>query len=180
VNVFEGLENIRNRLPFKLLGIDSDNGGEFINAHLVSYCQREGITFTRSRPYRKNDNCFVEQKNYTLVRRAAGYLRYDTPEEIRVLNRLYYYWCLRSNFFLPTMKLVSKQRIGSKVIKKYDSPQTPYQRLLASPHLSASEKQQLRQTYQELNPAQLTREIERLQRELLAAHQKKTRRRRVA
>lgn len=180
VNVFEGLKNIRKRLPFRLLGIDSDNGGEFINAHLVAYCKQEDITFTRSRPYRKNDNCFVEEKNYTLVRRAVGYLRYETPEELEVMNRLYHYWCLRSNYFLPTMKLVSKQRIGSKVVKKYDSPRTPYQRLLESPHVPPRVKQQLRQTYKELNPAQLTREIARLQQALVKTHQKKHRKQKVA
>lgn len=178
--VFKGLENIRKRLPFKLLGIDSDNGAEFINGHLVGYCKKEDITFTRSRPYRKNDNCFVEEKNYTLVRRAVGYLRYDTPEELEVLNRLYHYWCLRTNYFLPTMKLINKSRIGSKVVKKYDSPQTPYQRLLGSAHVAARGKQQLRQTYEELNPAQLTREIVRLQQALLKAHQKKNRGQRLA
>lgn len=178
--VFKALENIRKRLPFKLLGIDSDNGGEFINAHLVNYCKNEDITFTRSRPYRKNDNCFVEEKNYTLVRRAAGYLRYDTPQELEILNRLYHYWCLRTNYFLPTMKLVNKYRIGSKVVKKYDSPQTPYQRLLESAHVPARVKQQLRQTYEELNPAQLTREIVRLQQALLKTHQKKSKAQRLA
>ena len=179
-HVFEGLQNVRKRLPFKLLGIDSDNGSEFINAHLVTYCMKEDITFTRSRPYRKNDNCFVEEKNYTLVRRAAGYLRYDTPRELEILNRLYHYWCLRTNYFLPTMKLINKYRIGSKVVKQYDSPQTPYQRLLASRHVTARVKQQLRQVYEELNPAQLTREIGRLQQALLKAHQKKNKRQKLA
>src|SRR5215813_4036504 len=180
LHVFNGLQNVRKRLPFKLLGIDSDNGSEFINAHLVTYCMQEDITFTRSRPYRKNDNCFVEEKNYTLVRRAAGYLRYDTPRELEILNRLYHYWCLRTNYFLPTMKLINKYRIGSKVVKQYDSPQTPYQRLLASRHVTARVKQQLRQVYEELNPAQLTREIGRLQQALLKAHQKKNKRQKLA
>jgi len=180
VHVFEGLQDVRKRLPFKLLGIDSDNGSEFINAHLFTYCKQENITFTRSRPYRKNDNCFVEEKNYTLVRRAAGYLRYDTAQELDILNRLYHYWCLRTNYFLPTMKLVDKHRIGSKVVKKYDSPQTPYQRLLGSMHVPDRVKQQLRQVYEELNPAQLTREIARLQQALLKAHQKKNKRQKLA
>ena len=99
LHVFNGLQSVRKRLPFKLLGIDSDNGSEFINAHLVNYCREQQIVFTRSRPYRKNDNCFVEEKNYTLVRRAVGYLRYDTAEEVEILNRLYHYWCLRTNYF---------------------------------------------------------------------------------
>lgn len=173
VHVFEGLKNIRQRLPFDLLGLDSDNGSEFINGHLIAYCKQEGITFTRSRPYRKNDNCFVEEKNYTLVRRAVGYMRHDTPEELKILNRLYYYLCLRSNYFLPTMKLTSKQRIGSKVVKRYLLPETPYQRLLGSADVSDEPKQQLKQKYQELNPAQLTREIARLQQALWKAVQKR-------
>jgi len=180
IHVFNGLQNVRKRLPFKLLGIDSDNGSEFINAHLVNYCREQQITFTRSRPYRKNDNCFVEEKNYTLVRRAVGYLRYDTGEEVEILNRLYHYWCLRTNYFLPTMKLIQKTRVGSKVVKKYDSPKTPYQRLLASKYVTAPVKRQLRQEYQALNPAQLTREIGRLQEALLKAHRRKNKRQKLA
>ena len=178
--MFEGLKNIRKRLPFDLLGLDSDNGSEFINAHLIAYCKQEGITFTRSRPYRKNDNCFVEEKNYTLVRRAVGYMRHDTPEELKILNRLYYYVCLRSNYFLPTMKLTSKQRIGSKVVKHYNLPETPYQRLLGSDDVPDHAKQQLKRKYKELNPAQLTREIVRLQQELWKAVQKKRKKKKVA
>lgn len=180
VHVFEGLKNIRQRLPFDLLGLDSDNGSEFINGHLIAYCKQEGITFTRSRPYRKNDNCFVEEKNYTLVRRAVGYMRHDTPEELKILNRLYYYLCLRSNYFLPTMKLTSKQRIGSKVVKRYLLPETPYQRLLGSADVSDEAKLQLNQKYQELNPAQLTREIARLQQALWKAVQKKRKKKKAA
>lgn len=180
VFVFEGLENIRQRLPFDLLGLDSDNGSEFINGHLVAFCNREGITFTRSRPYRKNDNCFVEEKNYTLIRRAVGYMRHDTPQELKILNRLYYYLCLRSNYFLPTMKLTSKQRIGSRVVKRYNLPETPYQRLLGSPDVPDHAKEQLKRNYKELNPAQLTREIVRLQQELWKAVQKKHKKKKAA
>ena len=179
-HVFKGLQTVRKRLPFKLFGIDSDNGSEFINAHLLNYCRQQEIIFTRSRPYRKNDNCFVEEKNYTLVRRAVGYLRYDSAEEVETLNRLYHYWCLRTNYFLPTMKLIKKTRIGSKVVKKYDSPKTPFQRLLASEDVPANAKQQLRQVYKELNPAQLTREIGRLQQALLKAHKNKNKRQKLA
>jgi hypothetical protein len=178
--VFAGLKNIRSRLPFDLLGIDSDNGGEFINAQLINYCKQEKITFSRSRPYRKNDNCFVEEKNYTLVRRAVGYGRHDTPAELEILNRLYYYVCLRMNYFLPTMKLASKQRIGSKVIKHYHAPETPYRRLLASEYVSQEVKQQLKRTYDELNPAQLTREIELLKKALWKAVEKKHQKHRAA
>lgn len=165
--VFDALKDIRKRLPFPLLGIDSDSGGEFINHHLYRYCQAEEITFTRTRSYRKNDNCFVEQKNYSIVRRAVGYLRYDTEEELRILNELYQYLRLYTNFFQPTMKLTEKTRIGSRVIKKYDTPMTPYRRVLASPHVSESHKDTLKKQYAQLNPAHLKRQITRLQRKLL-------------
>jgi len=117
---FKALKGIRKRLPFKLLGIDSDNGSEFINAHLLRFCKQEKITFTRTRPYRKNDNCFVEQKNYSVVRKAVGYYRYETKKELEILNELYKVLRLYTNFFQPVMKLVKKTRVGSKVIKRYD------------------------------------------------------------
>ena len=96
---FEAIDDIRESLPFPLLGVDSDNGGEFINAHLVKYCKENGITFTRSRPWRKNDSCYVEQKNYTAVRRYVGYFRYDTEEQLGLLNQLYEVLCPYLNFF---------------------------------------------------------------------------------
>jgi hypothetical protein len=163
-----------------LLGIDSDNGSEFINEHLIKYCRQEGITFTRSRANRKNDNCFVEEKNYTLVRRAVGYMRHDTEKEVQILNRLYFYLCLRWNYFLPSMKLESKQRVGSKVIKRYSSPETPYNRLLKSNDVPNDDKKELKKRYVELNPVQLTREIVRLQQELLKTVQKKHKRKKAA
>jgi hypothetical protein len=164
--VFDALKDIRQKMPFPLLGIDSDSGGEFINDHLFRYCQEKKITFTRSRPYRKNDSCFVEQKNYSIVRRAVGYLRYDTEEELLTLKELYRHLRLYTNFFQPTMKLIEKTRIGSKVIKKYDKPLTPYRRVLACPDVSAEDKQALKKLYQKLNPAQLKRQITRLQQKL--------------
>ena len=163
---FQALEKIKQRLPFALLGIDSDNDGAFINDHLVRYCQKNNLTFTRSRPYRKNDNCYVEQKNYSVVRRLVGYLRYDTEEEQRLLEQLYCRSRLYYNFFQPNMKLVSKERAGSKVIKRYDNPKTPYQRLLESPALSSKQKSRLRRTYQELNVVKLKAEIDRLKERL--------------
>lgn len=177
--VFDALMDIRKRMPFPLLGIDSDSGGEFINNHLFRYCQQEQITFTRSRSYRKNDNCFVEQKNYSIVRRAVGYLRHDTEEELLTLNELYRYLRLYTNFFQPTMKLIEKTRIGSKVIKKYDKPLTPYKRVLACSDVSVQDKQALKKLYARLNPAQLKRQIEKLQHKLLrlnAAKKSKSRR----
>jgi len=165
--VFEALKEIRGRMPFPLLGIDSDNGGEFINDHLLRYCRQEHITFTRTRSYRKNDNCFVEQKNYSVVRRAVGYARYDTEQELRILNALYPCLSLYTNFFQPTMKLIEKTRIGSKITKKYDIPSTPYHRVLHSPDVEETNKRVLKKLYRTLNPASLKRQISKLQQRLL-------------
>jgi hypothetical protein len=164
----EGVQKIRAKLPFSLLGIDSDNGSEFINQTLYDFCQEQKITFTRSRPYRKNDSCFVEQKNYSVVRRAVGYQRFDTEEQLRLLNQLYESLDLYTNFFQPSLKLQSKERHGARVKKKYDQARTPYQRLLDSSFIKAETKQQLRERYGLLNPAQLKRQLEGLQRKLLA------------
>src|ERR1700737_3816233 len=160
--VFEALKEIRKRLPFKLLGIDSDNGSEFINDHLYGYCEEEKITFTRARAYRKNDNCYVEQKNYSVVRRAVGYHRYDTPQQLRLLNQLYSRLRLYTNYFQPVMKQEEKIRVGSKVKKKYDQPKTPYQRVLECPQVekeNRENKEKLNQEYAKLNPAELRRQI---------------------
>ena len=165
-HVFAAIQKVRKNLPFALLGLDSDNGSEFINDQLLSYCRQEKITFTRSRPYRKNDNCFVEQKNYSIVRRAVGYARYDTDEQCELLNELYSYLRLYTNFFLPTMKLKSKERVGSRVKKYYDQALTPYQRVLQSPLVGKAAKDRLRAKYVTLNPAALKRKIERLQQRL--------------
>src|SRR5574341_148161 len=162
---FAGLQKIRAKLPFPLLGIDSDNGSEFINESFFRYCQDEKITFTRSRPYRKNDSCYVEQKNYSVVRRAVGYLRYDTVEQLGIINELYGYLRLYTNYFQPVMKLIEKTRIGSRIRKKYDKPKTPYQRILESSHVHVEKenKEALRREYAKLNPAELKRHITGLQ-----------------
>lgn len=167
VAVFDALLEIQKRLPFDLLGIDSDNGSEFINNHLLRYCQKEKITFTRARSYRKNDNCFVEQKNYSVVRRNVGYLRHETQQELELLNELYRHLRLYTNFFQPVMKLRSKERDGARVCKKYDVAQTPYRRVLASTQVEKKKKERLKGVYENLNPAHLKREITRLQNELL-------------
>jgi hypothetical protein len=166
--ILEGVEKIRAKLPFSLFGLDSDNGSEFINETLYNFCVEHKITFTRSRPYRKNDSCFVEQKNYSVVRRAVGYQRFDTDEQLRLLNELYEVLDLYNNFFQPSMKLKSKERHGARVKKKYDEARTPYQRLLDSDYISEETKEQLRARYRLLNPAQLKRQIEKLQQKLLA------------
>lgn len=165
--VFEALKEIRSRLPFPLLGIDSDNGSEFINHQLLRYCQSGQITFTRSRPYRKNDNCFVEQKNYSVVRRHVGYQRLDGCNQQIILNDIYHYLRLYVNYFQPSMRLASKERNGAAVKKTYSPAETPYRRLLRSEHLTDEQKQKLTRRYEELNPAQLKRRIETLQEKLL-------------
>lgn len=164
--VFEALREIQSRLPFTLLGIDSDNGGEFINHHLLAYCEAQQIKFTRGRPYKKNDNCYVEEKNYSVVRKTVGYPRYDTLQELELLNQLYSLLRLHTNYFLPVMKLVDKQRFGSKVKKTYGAPLTPYKKVLQSPVLTEKAKRQLRKEYLRLNPAQLDRDITALQAKL--------------
>jgi len=161
--VFEAIEGIRERLAFELLGLDSDNGAEFINSHLYHYCVENKITFTRTRKYRKNDNCFVEQKNYSVVRRYLGYFRYDKEGELKTSKELYGYLRLYINLFQPVMKQISKIRIGSKVKKQYDSAKTPYQRVLESAYVSEKEEQLFIKQYEKLNPDELHRQITRLQ-----------------
>jgi len=173
--VFEALQDIITHLPFQLRGIDSDNGSEFINAHLLRYCQTHKITFTRSRPYRKNDNCFVEQKNYSIVRKTVGYYKYDTPEELVLLNQIYRYLRLYTNFFLPAMNMIEKVRIGSRVKKTYDQPATPYHRVLALPDVPREDKELVQRQYHQLNPAALKRTISHLQDQLFALASRKQR-----
>jgi hypothetical protein len=168
VHVFDAIQQARQRLPFPLLGIDSDNGSEFINNQLYRYSLQEQITFTRGRAGRKNDNAHVEQKNWSIVRRAVGYHRYDTPQQLDLLNRLYALLHYYGNFFLPVMKLKEKVRAGSKVKRVYDDPQTPYARALNSPHISEADKAELREAYGHLDLVSLRRRIDELLDELLS------------
>jgi len=171
--VFEAIQTIRARLPFPLRGLDSDNGSEFVNKELLRYCQKERITFTRARPYRKNDNCYVEQKNYSVVRQTVGYQRFDTAAELMVLKQLYATLRLYTNFFQPTMKLKSKERVGSRVQKSYHAPQTPYQRVLACAEVTTADKKKLQRQYQSLNPAALKRQLDKYRKELFRLASKK-------
>lgn len=171
--VHEAIDEIASDMPFPLLGLDSDNGAEFINMQLFTYCTERHITFTRSRPYRKNDNCYVEQKNWPVVRQSVGYARYDTAAELQALRELYRVLRLYVNFFQPQMKLVSKTRRGAKVTKRFDLARTPYQRVLESPHVAPAIKRDLRETYLELNPAKLKRDLTRCQDRLLELSQNK-------
>jgi hypothetical protein len=170
----QALDEIKAVLPFELCGVHSDNGSEFLNAHLVRYCDRCNIVFTRSRPYRKNDNCFVEQKNNDVVRRYVGYQRYEGEQQVALLNELYGLVRLFVNYFQPSAKLIHKSREGSKVRKVYDEPQTPCARVLSSEHVPEAAKQRLRQEFESLNPAQLQREIRALQMRLFGLASKQS------
>ena len=164
--VFEGIQTIRRRLPFPVRGLDSDNGAEFINHHLVRYCRAERIAFTRSRPYRKNDTCYVEQKNWSIVRRFVGYPRYVSQEACDALNELYAVLREYNNFFLTSQKLKEKTRDGAHVTRRHDPAKTPYARLIESPHIDPAVKRRLTAHYQTLNPAALHRRIHTLQKKL--------------
>jgi hypothetical protein len=165
--VLSAIEEVREKCPFAMKGIDTDGGGEFINDDLISWCRDERVTFTRSRPWRKNDSCYVEQKNYSVVRRLLGYAKHDTPEELEVIRELYSYARLYVNFFQPTQKMVRKERIGARVKKTYDEAKTPYQRVLASPHIPRKTKRELTKEYEGLNPVDLKRLITELQLRLM-------------
>jgi hypothetical protein len=163
-DVIDKIQDIEKKLPFTLLAFDCDNGSEFLNHHLVRYfVNRETpIKFTRSRPYKKNDNAHVEQKNWAQARHLLGYDRIDNPDLLSLINDLYTNeWSLYQNHFCPSLKLLSKTRIGSKYRKAYEKPCTPYQRVVTSPQVSDTVKQQLRQTHRTLNPFELKRTIER-------------------
>jgi hypothetical protein len=161
-HVFAALELIRQDLPFPLLGIDSDNGGEFINDELIRYCDREQLTFTRGRVGRKNDNPYVEQKNWSVVRRLVGYGRYETQSQVNQLNAVYAIYRLYVNHFLPVQKLVTKVREGSKVKKVYDDPKTPYQRVLDAPQVNPKDTRKLRAIHAKLDVVKLKRQIDKL------------------
>lgn len=160
--VHRAIDEMRKRLPYTMLGLDNDNGVEFINWLLKRYCEDNKITFTRIRPYRKNDNCFVEQKNYTVPRRFLGYARYDTEKELAIIKEILKLVEVYVNFFMPSKKLLSKERIGNKTKKIYDTAKTPYQRLLISGILKDDQKIQLQKLYDSLNPMDLRRKIHRL------------------
>lgn len=164
--VSDAIAQVRQTLPFPLLGLDSDNGSEFINDNLLRYCRQEQITFTRSRPYKKNDQAHVEQKNWTHVRQFVGYGRLAGSVAQQALVALYEPLRLYMNFFQPTLKLLDKEQVGGHVRKRYDHAKTPYQRVLDSQEVSAQTKEQLRLLYQSLNPVALLRQLEPLRQRL--------------
>jgi hypothetical protein len=158
--VFEAIQAMRTYLPFLLLGLDSDNGGEYINDLLYRYCLTEKITFTRSRPYHKNDQAHVEQKNWSVVRRLIGYDRFETKAEYLLLQSIYADLRLYANFFQPVLKLVSKEHVDKKLIKRYDTAATPFQRVLAAKDIPFETKARLTNLYVQLNPVQLRTSID--------------------
>lgn len=174
-SVFAALLDPSTRFPFPVKRIDSDNGSEFINNHLFRYCQAEKITFTRSRSGNKNDGAHVEEKNWSVVRKTVGYHRYDTAAELELLGRIYQLLRLQTNFFSPSQKLVSKTRHGATATKRYDTAQTPYQRVLNSKKVTKKTKTALTRQYQTLNPAQIRRELFHLQDQLLVLVRAKNR-----
>jgi hypothetical protein len=176
VPTLDALEMIRERTPFQWLEIHPDNDSTFINNHLFKYCQEEKIRFSRSRPHHKNDNCYVEQKNWTHIKKVFGYLRYDTTEQLDIINDLYNNELrLYKNFFQPVMKLKEKIRNGGKVHRKYDVAKTPYQRLIESDQITQRNKEELKTCYLSLNPAQLKRTIDAKLEELYKLYHSKKR-----
>ncbi|MDT5306604.1 MAG: hypothetical protein QOE48_2279 [Mycobacterium sp.] len=165
--VMAALDDIAAVMPFPIRGIDSDNGSEFINFHLLDWCCKHQITFTRSRAGNKNDGCHVEQKNWTTVRALVGYHRYDTPAELLLLNKIWTLQSLLTNYFYPQQKLVYKVRDGAKITKKHDTATTPHRRAQAHPNLPTTAKANLTRTYLDSNPAALQRQIQALMNELL-------------
>jgi len=163
--VFEALGRLRARLPFPTLGLDSDNGSEFINHHLVRWCTTEGITLTRARPYRKNDNCFIEQKNWSVVRRLVGYARFERGCIIP-LQAVYDHAETQVNFLQPVLKLREKVRDGAKITKRYDTARTPYRRLMDTNVPDLDARIRLQQHSAEIHPVRLKLAIETAQKAL--------------
>jgi len=160
IAVTNAIKAMRLRLPFPLLGIDSDNGTEFINDLLYRYCLEEEITFTRSRPYKKNDQAYVEQKNWSIVRNIVGYDRFETEEDLQLLQLVYEYLHVYVNFFQPVMKLIKKERIDGKTSKVYDQATSPYRRVLASEDVDLKYKLNLTNLYVQQNPVHLRKNID--------------------
>ena len=164
LGIVAALKQIEQRLPFRLRGIDSDNGSEFINTHLFNFCQQRPknrrVQFTRSRPYKKDDNAHVEQKNWTHVRKLLGWDRYDTAQALNAINGLYQQLRIFQNLFQPSMKLNTKTRKGSRVIRRYDQPSTPLQRVLNCTEKTVEPIQELKSMLKDTDPFELSRDID--------------------
>ena len=164
--ITKALDQIRMEIPIPILELHPDNGSEFINMSLVNYSKKTGIDLTRSRPGKKNDNCYVEQKNFDTVRKLVGYARYTTPQALEVLNQLYHIQGLLQNYIYPTQKLIEKTRKGSRYIKKYDKPKTPAMRILEHPEVEPEVKENIRNTLDLINPVDIALKVKRLQKKL--------------
>jgi hypothetical protein len=165
--VVAAINDVANKMPFRILGVDSDNGCEFINGHLLYWCERRQVTFTRGRPGNKNDGCHVEQKNWAVVRHVVGYHRYDTAAEVLLLNEIWQLQSKLTNYFYPQQKLVSKVRTGAKVAKKHDRAATPFHRVIEHPTITTERIVALTRTYSLINPAATQRQIQALTGQLL-------------
>ena len=173
--VLEQIKNIEKTLPFPILGFDCDNGGEFLNYHLQRHFteRKQPVQFTRSRAYHKDDNAHIEQKNWTHIRQWLGYDRLDNPRVVPLLNDLYTKeWRLFHNFFCPSVKLISKEKIGSKTIKHHDSPKAPYQRIMESPHIAQSVKESLSKQLEKLNPFLLRKAMDKKLKNIFSVNNK--------
>jgi hypothetical protein len=168
--VIEAMKDIEAKLPFSIQGFKSDSGSEFMNYELMAYfrerSQENVVKMTRSRPYKKDDNCYVEQKNFTHVRELFGYARISEPVLVSLMNEIYVeYWGPLQNFFVPSQKLLRKTRIGARIKKEFEAAKTPYQRLLESQHLSEEKKDLLRRRKNAMNPFNLQKNLEKKLRE---------------
>ena len=162
----EGLSLMQPRFPFRIRELHPDNDSALVNDLLLDWCREQRIELSRSRPYQKNDNAWIEQKNWTHVRKVVGYRRFDNTSELRLLNEIYAVLRLYKNFFLPTIKLASKTRVNGRIKRTYDQARTPYQRLMESRQIDRKSKQQLKATYESLNPAELQRRLSDLRQQL--------------
>jgi hypothetical protein len=176
--VLEAIDYVLGRFPFPVLGIDSDNGSEFINYHLLAYCEEHSITFTRSRSGNKNDGCYVEQKNWSRVRELVGYYRYDTAAELAKLNEIWELDAAFTNYLMPQQKLLTKERVGARVIKKHDTAKTPHQRTILRTELRQRTVITMNAAFKRIKPLALSRQINALtaQLETLALAKKAPRR----
>jgi hypothetical protein len=165
--VLEALDQMRADCPIQFVEIHPDNGSEFINHAMLQYCGKDDLKITRSRPGKKNDNCYVEQKNFDAVRKLVGYARYSSPEALWLLNEIYRVQGMLQNYIYPVYKLVEKTRVGSRYIKKYDTPKTPAMRLLEDPRTDQGAKETIRRTQEKINPVALALEVNNLQEKLL-------------
>lgn len=173
--VLEQIKKIEKILPFPILGFDCDNGGEFLNYHLLRHFteRKHPVQFTRSRAYHKDDNAHIEQKNWTHIRQWIGYDRLDNPNVVAPLNNLYTKeWRLFHNFFCPSVKLIAKERVGSKTIKRHDPPKTPYQRIMESPHIHESVKESLSKQLENLNPFLLRKTMDKKMKKIFSINNK--------